>query len=470
MDENAPTVSWLNRLVRNFRLAWGVSAFLAVLVIISWTLVAWMWSRALQSNAAMVQNILPHHTPAQAVACAPVKITPQAPALPAGNSTALASSTAEPLATAVIVAGVQPSLSADLATHLNQLAASGSPFEMDLFVMSKCPYGNIAEAVILPWLQAHPGTADFHLWFIASGDASGGFQSLHGPGEVSEDLRQEVILNEYPDKLFGYLACRNGNYSDDNGWIVCANQSGLDSKQIASLAQTSAAANALAQSAQNVQKLGVHVSPTIYLNGQPYSGSPFTLPQQAAQANTSCNPSASQPVKVNAVLDPGLQARLDQLASGNQKLHLELFVMSLCPYGNLAETVLLPWLKAHPGNVSLSLQYIAENDGSGFQSLHGPNEVSEDMRQLAILNLYPARLNDYLACRSANYTDPNGWSSCFTNLSLDPDEISQLAQSSQIADSLRTSLTRANNLGVQASPTLYLNGNVYNGAIFDIQQ
>jgi protein-disulfide isomerase len=35
---------------------------------------------------------------------------------------------------------------------------------------------------------------------------------------------------------------------------------------------------------------------------------------------------------------------------------------------------------------------------------------------------------------------------------------------------LRSSLRSANSLGVQASPTLYLNGSPYNGAIFDIQQ
>jgi len=53
---------------------------------------------------------------------------------------------------------------------------------------------------------------------------------------------------------------------------------------------------------------------------------------------------------------------------------------------------------------------------------------------------------------------------------LKPNEISKLAQSASTSAALRTSLTRSNNLGVQGSPTLYLNGSLYNGPIFQIQQ
>ena len=470
MDEKAPTVSGRRRLIRDFRVAWGVAGFLAILVIISWGLVAWMWINTVQPATIAVQHALPQRTPAQAAACAPAALA-QAPTTPALAPTLKAPSAAAE-STAVTVAGVQPGLSADFAARLNQLASTGSPFQMDLFVMSKCPYGNIAEAVVLPWLQNHPGTVDFHLWFIASGDASSGFQSLHGPTEVAEDLRQEAILNQSPDKLNDYLACRNSNYADDNGWIVCAGKVGLDSKELANQAQAAETANTLALSAQHIKSLGVHVSPTVYLNGQAYSGSPFTLPPQDGQANanTSCNPSGGQPAKVNTTLNPGLQTKLDQMAAGGQKIQLELFVMSLCPYGNMAETVLLPWLKAHPTSADLKLQFIAASNGSDFQSLHGPAEVSEDLRQLALIQQYPAKLNDYLACRSANYADANGWIACAVNQGLKPDEITTLSQSAAAASALRTSLTRANGLGVQGSPTLYLNGSIYNGAIFDIQQ
>jgi len=468
MDEKAPTEKGLHRLAQNFRVAWSVAGFLALLVLISWGLVAWMWSRAMHPSNA-VQRVLLQRATAQAGACAPLALAQTPTSILAETPT---TPTAAPAAKAPSAAsGDQLALSADLAARLNLLASSGRPFQLDLFVMSKCPFGNIAEAVILPWLQAHPGAADFHLWYIASGDASSGFQSLHGPSEVVEDLRQEAILVHYPAKLNDYISCRNNNYSDDNGWIDCASQVGLDTNELDSLAQTPANANALAQNVQHVQSLGVHISPTVYLNGQAYNGSPFTLPEaQGVQANTSCNPSGGQPARVNAVLDPGLQAKLDQLAAGGQKLHLELFVMSLCPYGNMAETVLLPWLQAHPSGADLSLQFIAAESGSGFQSLHGPNEVSEDLRQLALARQYPAKLNDYLACRSANYSDPNGWIACAVNQGLKPDEITQLAQSAATASALRSSLSLADSLGVQASPTLHLNGSPYNGAIFDIQQ
>jgi 2-hydroxychromene-2-carboxylate isomerase len=459
MDEKAPTVSRLNRLARDFRVAWGVAGFFAMLVIIAWGLVAWMWSSAARP-AGSVQHPLPQKTPAQASACAPPAALAQVPTVRAYTPTA---------AVALSAAGDQPELSADFAARLNQLASTGRPFQFDLFVMSKCPFGNIAEAVVLPWLQAHPGTADFRLWFIASGDDKSGFESLHGPTEVAEDLRQEAILTHYPEQLNGYLSCRNANYSDNNGWIVCAAKSGLDSKELSALAEAPETANTLALNIQHVQTLGVHVSPTVFLDGQEYNGSPFSLPSQNAQTNTSCNPAGAQPAAVKATLDSALQAKLDALAAGGKKIKLELFVMSLCPYGNMAETVLLPWLAAHPA-ADLSLQFIAASNGTDFQSLHGPEEVAEDLRQLAVAQQNPAKLNDYLACRTANYSDPNGWVACATNLGLKPDEISKLAQSAATAAALRTSLTRADNLGVQGSPTLYLNGSIYNGAIFNIQQ
>src|SRR5271157_4334952 len=248
MDEKAATEKGLHRLAQNFRVAWSVAGFLALLVLISWGLVAWMWSRAMQPSNA-VQRVLPQRATAQAGACAPLALAQTPTSILAETPT---TPTAAPAAKAPsAAAGDQPSLSADFAARLNQLVSTGSPFQLDLFVMSKCPYGNIAEVVLLPWLQNHPGAADFHLWYIASGDLTNGFQSLHGPTEVMEDLRQEAILTNYPAKLNDYLACRNANYSDDSGWIDCASQVGLDNNELDSLAQTPENANALAQNVQH---------------------------------------------------------------------------------------------------------------------------------------------------------------------------------------------------------------------------
>jgi hypothetical protein len=275
MDEKASTVSRLNRLARDFRVAWGVAGFFALLVIISGGLVAWMWSNAVQP-ASSVQRTLPQKTPAQASACAPAALA-QAPTAPA--ALAVTPADTPTAAAAPTESGAQPSLSADFAARLNQLASTGQPFQLDLFVMSKCPYGNIAEAVVLPWLEAHPGAIDFHLWFIASGDASSGFQSLHGPTELAEDLRQEAILSHYPAKLNDYLSCRNANYSDDNGWIACAVNLGLKPDVITRLAQSAATAAALRTSLTRADSLGVQASPTLYLNGSIYNGAIFDIQQ-----------------------------------------------------------------------------------------------------------------------------------------------------------------------------------------------
>ena len=70
--------------------------------------------------------------------------------------------------------------------------------EVELFVMSHCPYGTQVEKAILPAVAALDGTIDFKVRFV--------YYTMHGETEVREELRQYVIQQNYPEKYLDYLA------------------------------------------------------------------------------------------------------------------------------------------------------------------------------------------------------------------------------------------------------------------------
>ncbi|MFH0951069.1 MAG: hypothetical protein V1765_01170 [bacterium] len=71
--------------------------------------------------------------------------------------------------------------------------------EVELFVMSHCPFGTQIEKGILPVVTALGETIDFKVKFVD--------YAMHGEVEVKEELRQYCIQKEQPDKFLGYLTC-----------------------------------------------------------------------------------------------------------------------------------------------------------------------------------------------------------------------------------------------------------------------
>ena len=90
----------------------------------------------------------------------------------------------------------------------------------------------------------------------------------------------------------------------------------------------------------------------------------------------------------------------------------------------------------------------------GFSSLHGPEEVIEDLRQIVIAERYPARVLEYIGRRSA---EPDGdWRALATRLGIDPAMIESRLASAR--PRLAEDAARARAAGIVASPTLRLNG------------
>ncbi len=148
---------------------------------------------------------------------------------------------------------------------------SKEPVNIDLFVMSQCPYGIQAENVFFMLSQRLKDKMRFNLYFIANEDIKGDILSLHGASEVEEDMRQLVIFRFFPDKFWQYLASRNTDYANPE-WKAHAYMAGIDVGQLQNLMNTKGK-DLLRENIKKANGLGVNVSPMIYINGEKYEGS-----------------------------------------------------------------------------------------------------------------------------------------------------------------------------------------------------
>lgn len=180
---------------------------------------------------------------------------------------------------------------------------------------------------------------------------------------------------------------------------------------------------------------------------------------------------------------------------------LDLFVMSLCPYGMEAEQALVPLVAGWGEKVDFHLHFIADEaggdataagsapvaagqvraerrpgcaaaggpaPGSGaagpFSSLHGQPEVDEDRRQLTVAAHHPEAFLSYLMCR-ARGGPGSDWRPCARAVGLDPDAVDLAARGPGGQRLLSENLRTANRLGINLSPTLLVDGVEYTGRL-----
>ena len=144
--------------------------------------------------------------------------------------------------------------------------------KVDLFVMSQCPYGVLAEQSFGPVLKLFKERIDFNLYFIAS-ETNNVFTSLHGQAEVDEDIRQVCAIKYYPDKYLDYVLCVDKDYKNvGTVWEKCATDNGLDKEKIKSCWQGTEGKELFKKNIEVGNKLKVSGSPTIYVNDVPYQG------------------------------------------------------------------------------------------------------------------------------------------------------------------------------------------------------
>lgn len=190
----------------------------------------------------------------------------------------------------------------------------------------------------------------------------------------------------------------------------------------------------------------------------------------------------------------GSEAARAPAVDAGSRIKVELFVMAHCPYGMRAEAALAPTVAAFGESIDFRLHFIAQEagkepepagpirplrplrsrgescessavSGSGpFLSLHGDAEVEEGVRQVVMMHLYPDRFYDYILDRNGNMASPD-WQTSATRAGIDAERVAEIASGAKGETLFRENIRRANQLGVRASPTLYVNGVEVTGGI-----
>ena len=162
----------------------------------------------------------------------------------------------------------------DLETLISRRLRGPMKPEVELFVMSYCPFGVEAEKELLPWLDKKFGDrVNFTLQFIASLETSEDsddsetlkFRSLHGQLEVVENIRQVVIAEYYPEKLTDYVLCRADHLKES--WQICAQKVGLDIGKINHIVESNEGKQLFAENIKRSKALNISSSPTVVVDG-----------------------------------------------------------------------------------------------------------------------------------------------------------------------------------------------------------
>src|SRR6056297_2038292 len=111
--------------------------------------------------------------------------------------------------------------------------------KVDLFVMSFCPYGNDSEKMMEPVANLLGDKIDFELHYIVSAtnnseyciDEENQYCSLHGSGEVKQNIREICVAENNPEKLWPFVTAINKETDAQNveqDWTGIAQEVGLN--------------------------------------------------------------------------------------------------------------------------------------------------------------------------------------------------------------------------------------------------
>lgn len=161
----------------------------------------------------------------------------------------------------------------------------------------------------------------------------------------------------------------------------------------------------------------------------------------------------------------------------SDKPTVELFTMSYCPYGNQAEAGIIPVAKLLTKSVEIVPRYViyANYQGGGpnycidkdskYCSLHGINEIKQDVRELCIYKYNKSKYWDYISKVNTQCTlndIETCWSTPAKELKIDTAKITKCLSSE--AETLLAEEVKANEkYSVTGSPTLIINGGSYEG-------
>lgn len=141
--------------------------------------------------------------------------------------------------------------------------------QLEVFVMSQCPFGIKALNSMKEVLDAFEKKIDFKVHFIMDENQPGQFSAMHGQGEVDENIRELCVINLYPKnyKWMEYIWCRNQDIRGD--WKKCVDgNTGFDSKKIEACATGEQGKKLASEDLKIAKSLGIGASPTWLANNK----------------------------------------------------------------------------------------------------------------------------------------------------------------------------------------------------------
>ncbi len=142
--------------------------------------------------------------------------------------------------------------------------------KIDIFSMSQCPYGvRTVDAVeeVIKNFGSDQKKFNFEINFIGQ-ERGGKLTSMHGQGEVDENVRQLCAQKHYNRnyKFMEYVLCRNKDYKSA-AWESCA-KGGIQPGVIKKCAEGEEGKTLLAASFKKAADLGISGSPNWLLNNR----------------------------------------------------------------------------------------------------------------------------------------------------------------------------------------------------------
>ncbi len=181
--------------------------------------------------------------------------------------------------------------------------------EIDLYVMSMCPYGIPAEQMVYKLLREYPELLKVNLYYIvtenadydkdseepgnkeenqetsnlpavpqdgscqgAPVDTGGRFSSLHGAAEVEENIRQLVIMEYFPELFWEYLNLRNQDIINSKP-VDIMKSLGIDADLVENAVASEEGKDLLSKNLIVAEKNNINASPTLFVNGNEVKGS-----------------------------------------------------------------------------------------------------------------------------------------------------------------------------------------------------
>ena len=176
--------------------------------------------------------------------------------------------------------------------------------------------------------------------------------------------------------------------------------------------------------------------------------------------------------------------------SKTDKPNVDLYVMAFCPYGNQAENTIYPLVKLFGDKINANLHYIVySNYSSGYPtycidkenkycSMHGIQEVHQDIRELCVAKYQPDKVWDFVEAINKDATAQNvdsKWEAIAQKNGIDvskiktcqadegtallDQEIALTKQSYPVQDPSKHKSQEKSS--ISGSPTLLINGTIY---------